>query len=296
MAGPGDEVAATARGCGHLRASHADREQVISVLKAAFVQGLLDKDEFDLRVGRALASRTCAELVAVTADLPVRLPVAQPPRMPAYGQGWLTMKRAVTWSACLLIVTAIMTVIGGVVAFRIDAGAAFAVPFLGFFVATVVAGTMIGEAWDKKKRSRGQLPQRPAPDAGGQVLRGTGSAPRLNSSRLSITVSNTRPKLYEAVFPAAGCPARGHRFSGVLAGCPPRDSSIDSNVIAHLADPASCHDQESRNYSATTRVWPELTRKRSPSQTLIRSSLIRLSPRRGVRAADRHGPSAGRTP
>ncbi len=35
-----------------MRASHADREQVIGLLKTAFVQGRLAKDEFDLRVGR----------------------------------------------------------------------------------------------------------------------------------------------------------------------------------------------------------------------------------------------------
>ena len=41
----------SSRGAGrdHLRASHADREQVIGTLKAAFVQGMLAKDEFDLR-------------------------------------------------------------------------------------------------------------------------------------------------------------------------------------------------------------------------------------------------------
>ena len=50
-----------------MRASHADREQVIDMLKAAFVQGRLAKDEFDLRVGRVLASRTYADLGAVTA-------------------------------------------------------------------------------------------------------------------------------------------------------------------------------------------------------------------------------------
>ena len=46
---PGDELEAASR-C-HLRASHADREQVIGTLKATFVQGPLAKDEFDLRVG-----------------------------------------------------------------------------------------------------------------------------------------------------------------------------------------------------------------------------------------------------
>jgi hypothetical protein len=39
-------------GRGHLRASHADREQVIGTLKAAFMEGMLAKDEFDLRVAR----------------------------------------------------------------------------------------------------------------------------------------------------------------------------------------------------------------------------------------------------
>jgi hypothetical protein len=70
MAGPGDEIAAGVGGRGRLRASHADREQVIEVLKGAFVQGRLDRDEFDLRVGRALASRTSAGLAALTADIP----------------------------------------------------------------------------------------------------------------------------------------------------------------------------------------------------------------------------------
>ena len=78
MAGPGDELGAAGRG--HLRASHADREQVIGTLKTAFVQGMLVKDEFDLRVGQTLASRTYADLAAVTADLPAGLASAPPPR------------------------------------------------------------------------------------------------------------------------------------------------------------------------------------------------------------------------
>jgi Domain of unknown function (DUF1707) len=62
-----DEVTA---GRGHLRAAHADRERVIEALKAAFAQGRLDTDELDDRVGRAFASRTYAELAALTADIP----------------------------------------------------------------------------------------------------------------------------------------------------------------------------------------------------------------------------------
>ena len=55
---------------GQLRTSHADRDQAINLLKAAFVQGRLTKHEFDLRVGQVLASRTYADLRALTADIP----------------------------------------------------------------------------------------------------------------------------------------------------------------------------------------------------------------------------------
>jgi hypothetical protein len=55
---------------GHLRAAHTDREQVIAVLKTAFVQGRLDKDELVARVGQAFASRTYADLAALTHDIP----------------------------------------------------------------------------------------------------------------------------------------------------------------------------------------------------------------------------------
>jgi len=75
---------------GRMRASHADREQAIEALKVAFVQGRLDKHEFDARVGRVFASRTYLELTAVTADIPPapvparplpaeRLPARRPP-------------------------------------------------------------------------------------------------------------------------------------------------------------------------------------------------------------------------
>ena len=60
----------TAGALGQLRTSRADREQTIDLLKAAFVQGRLTKDEFDLRVGKVFASRTYADLDALTADIP----------------------------------------------------------------------------------------------------------------------------------------------------------------------------------------------------------------------------------
>jgi hypothetical protein len=88
MVGPGDGTAGGA-GHGRLPASHADREQAIDALKAAFVQGRLTKDEFDVRIGRAIASRTCADLASLTADIPGLTadipgrPAARPAREPA---------------------------------------------------------------------------------------------------------------------------------------------------------------------------------------------------------------------
>jgi len=73
-----------------MRASDADRDRAIEALKVAFVQGRLDKHEFDARVGRVFVSRTYLELTAVTADIPPaparsrplpadRLPTQRPP-------------------------------------------------------------------------------------------------------------------------------------------------------------------------------------------------------------------------
>ena len=69
MPGPEREMTGDG-GRGRLRASHADREHVIDLLKAAYVRGHVTKDEFDVRVGRALVSLTYAELARVTAGIP----------------------------------------------------------------------------------------------------------------------------------------------------------------------------------------------------------------------------------
>lgn len=52
-------------------ASTADRDRVVEVLKAAFAEGRLTRDEFDLRLGQALGSRYFGDLMTLIADLPV---------------------------------------------------------------------------------------------------------------------------------------------------------------------------------------------------------------------------------
>ncbi|MBE8474821.1 DUF1707 SHOCT-like domain-containing protein [Streptomyces justiciae] len=54
-----------------LRASHADRDRVVDVLRIAAGDGLLTADELDERLEVALSARTLSELAGLTADLPV---------------------------------------------------------------------------------------------------------------------------------------------------------------------------------------------------------------------------------
>ncbi len=122
MTGPGDEMAAMAGGPGDLRASHADREQVIDTVKAAFVQGQLTVGELDARVGQALTARTYAELAAVTVGVPAGSDLAKPPE-PARPQLRRPGRRPVNPGVCVITAT---TLAAGVWAGMV-AGAAAAV-------------------------------------------------------------------------------------------------------------------------------------------------------------------------
>ena len=66
--GQGDRPAAAAGE--ELRASHADPDQVVELLRFAAGDGRLSAEELDDRLERALTARTYAELTALTTDLP----------------------------------------------------------------------------------------------------------------------------------------------------------------------------------------------------------------------------------
>ena len=71
-------------GYGNMRASTADRERAIDVLKAAFAEGRLTQDECEQRAGQAFSARTYAELVTLTADLPAGPLGTLVPQLPGY--------------------------------------------------------------------------------------------------------------------------------------------------------------------------------------------------------------------
>jgi Domain of unknown function (DUF1707) len=83
-------MSANSPGSPALRASDADRDRVIEVLRAAVADGRLEPAEFDERVDAALAARTFDALAPLTADLipgpgggALALPLAPTPAEPA---------------------------------------------------------------------------------------------------------------------------------------------------------------------------------------------------------------------
>ena len=145
IAGPGDEKTVAVAGRGHLRASHADREQIIGTLKAAFVQGRLTKDEFDARVGQTLASRTYADLATVTVGLPAEPATAQPPRKQPRRQPG----NAARWGASGLVTPALLA--AAYVLASVRGGAGYEVVALlmacGYFIFWLSAGADMLWQW-----------------------------------------------------------------------------------------------------------------------------------------------------
>jgi len=144
-AGRGGEEAAAVAGRGQLRASHDDREQIIDVLKAAFVQGRLTMDEFDARIGHTLAARTYAELAMVTADIPAGRPGAQPPRKPPRRP----LSKASRWGAYGFITPVILAAAVTAASLRGDAGygAVGFVIALGYFLFWLSRGVNMLWEW-----------------------------------------------------------------------------------------------------------------------------------------------------
>jgi hypothetical protein len=151
MSQPGDQVT----GAWGLRAAHADRERAVDVLRDAFVQGRLPKDEFDARVSRALAARTYAELTAITAIPVTAGPVTAGPVTGGAphqrGQAPTPTDRAITWSTAATFVAVTLVT------------SMFLLPRYFLLVAGFVFGIVFATAAQllysrHERRSRGALP------------------------------------------------------------------------------------------------------------------------------------------
>ena len=168
--GPQDPAGA---GRDRFRAGHADREQAIEALKTAFVDGRLTKAEFAERTGRTLTARTYADLAALTADLPAGLvtaaaaPAAVAPAAPAQG-----IRRPMAWAVAIAVVCVVIAVGALLGAGRLDSDPysphgiligellSLAVVLFGTALSALGIGAVVSI---EQRRSRRQLPPRPAP-------------------------------------------------------------------------------------------------------------------------------------
>jgi Domain of unknown function (DUF1707) len=231
---------------GHIRAGHADREQVIEALKIAFVDGRLTKDELAARTGRALAARTRADLAALTADLPAESTaagsalagsagadpaLADPAGSPVPAIRRPMARAAVISGTCLAVAIAAMRL-----AFYLDPESgppgpspdqpwakwcillAFIAVIVGLFALGLGAATSVAQ-----RRSRRQLPPRTRPGPGSRALDGehqpdTGHDPvppgyRTDETQTDLRANKSRPS-------GRGIPARTSRAPGGVRPAP----------------------------------------------------------------------------
>jgi Domain of unknown function (DUF1707) len=207
ITGPDEEAAA---GRGHLRAAHADREQVIDTLKAAFVQGRLTKGELDARAGQAFTARTYAELAALTADIPAAPPAARQPRQAARPQNQRAqthpVRNAAIGSVSCLIVAFLAFWYGASLPDGGNGGAFFLLAILAVVAAPGIIGYGIVDAVEARRSCR-QLP--PRPGRGGQAPEGqrhgsTGHEPsppgtRTDQTRAGLRAHRYRPRPYSCL-------------------------------------------------------------------------------------------------
>lgn len=155
MIGPDGEIAAGTAGRGGMRTSRAEREQAIEVLKVAFVQDRLTKDEFDVRAGQALTARTYAELAVLTADIPAEPTEAQPLRKPARAKARPPMNRRVLAPVSMIPIAA--TVLGVLLLARPDDIEGFAAGLLAaatVVVASAVTVVLMLKSWHQRHSGR----------------------------------------------------------------------------------------------------------------------------------------------
>ena len=149
----------TAPGAGQFLASHADRNRVIDILRTAFVQGLLTRDELDARVARTCGSRTYADRAAVTADIPPWPYVAQP-HPPGRDQAGAAADQAPDKAATFLTLGAlagfppVLLAVAFLVSSEHLARVAIVLLFFDIFLSITAGGIALGTAIDNRFRNR----------------------------------------------------------------------------------------------------------------------------------------------
>jgi len=221
VTGPEDLAAA---GRDRLRASHADREQVIDTLKNAFAHGRLTSDELDARAGRALTARTYADLAALTAGIPAEPAAAGPAHPPAPARRRPLARAAVAAGICLLIAAA------AIAAYIADppgpdpswaGGLVVALAVSGIWTAIGIMGCAVLTSWDQ--RSSRRLPPRPGHGQAVEAERrggtGHGAVPpgsRTDQTRADLRAHESRQHRHHSPARAGRAPRSVRPAPGVV--------------------------------------------------------------------------------
>jgi hypothetical protein len=193
---------------------------VIDTLKAAYVDGLVTKDEFDARISQTFASRTHAELALVTADLPAGL---APSPAPAPGNAPSDVnvrpgERAITATAVFAGLALLISVSAGPfaspAAFLLLLGGAGSALVSLFLLRNRIRGSRRG------KRSGGQLPPQ----------RGTDTGLGVPDRAIPATPAEKPPHASE---PRQRSRASKVRRPGVA------DTQAAARIVPHFPDPAA---------------------------------------------------------
>jgi hypothetical protein len=113
----------------------APEDEVFEALKAAFVQGRLTRDEFELRVSQALAAY--AELSAITADIPAAVTAVLPsePSRESHNKNLIARGTAAPAGAIMVLALALVLAATGDIVIALFAGAV-----MGGVTAVLLAG------------------------------------------------------------------------------------------------------------------------------------------------------------
>jgi Domain of unknown function (DUF1707) len=189
---------------GRLRASDADRERVIDTLKAAYVYGLVTKDEFDARVSQTFVARTYGELAVITADVPAGLAAAPPLLTPAAARASAPVAANLTDRDRAIMASATVAVLALVESVFASAAG---LPIAGMQVLAGVGSTVV-TVFLFRRQVHSQRTERP----GGQLPPQRGIDPATSPAHRAISATSAER------FPRAGKARR--RGNADAAPCP----------------------------------------------------------------------------
>ena len=140
-----------------MRVSDSERERVAQFLREQALEGRLDHEELEERIGGAYHAKTAGELQDLIEDLPHRRVAAAPARRPAPRHRRNGPHPLAIAGMCLLALLVLPTLAAGGIAvvFAVVAAVAIAVFVLGFlFGPIILIGFLISQAAKRRSRPR----------------------------------------------------------------------------------------------------------------------------------------------